>query len=273
MCLWWYPLKDRGEGLRKLIGRLETKPFYRDLAVMALFVVLLVAFFWKVFFLGRALVPADLLTHLTPWSYYSEYGQGVQNPLLSDPVRFYYPRRFYFLESLRRGVFPLWNPYVFSGIPFAANIQNAIFYPFKILFMPLPLPIGYTYETILHVFLAGLFTYWFLRSIHTGRFGSLLASIAFMFSSIVVVWLEFAPVLNTMVWLPLILLLAERALQRNSSPTPYWQGWPSASSSSLVSHTSLTKFSWPLPPISHFDSSIFWPEGQEEKVSLSPWAW
>jgi len=197
---------------------LEIKPFYRDLAVMALFVALLVAFFWKVFFLGRALIPADLLTHLTPWSYYPEYGQGVQNPLLSDPVRFYYPRRLYFLESLRRGVFPLWNPYVFSGMPFAANIQNAIFYPFKVLFMPLPLPSGYTYETILHVFLAGLFTYWFLRTIHTGRFGSLLASVAFMFSSIVVVWLEFAPVLNTMVWLPLILLLAERALQRNSLP-------------------------------------------------------
>ena len=204
--------------MRQVIDRLEIKPFHRDLAVITLFVGLLVAFFWKVFFLGRVLIPADLLTHFTPWSYYPEYGQGVQNPLLSDPVRLYYPWRFYFLESLRKGVFPLWNPYVFSGIPFAANIQSAIFYPFKVLFMPLPLPSGYTYETILHVFLAGLFTYWFLRSIQMGRFGSLLASVAFMFSSIVVVWLEFAPVLDTIVWLPLILLLAERALQGNSLP-------------------------------------------------------
>ena len=42
------------------------------------------------------------------------------------------------LESLRQGELPLWNPYLFSGVPFLANPQPALFYPPVWLLLVLP---------------------------------------------------------------------------------------------------------------------------------------
>ena len=33
------------------------------------------------------------------------------------------------MEAFRAGQIPLWNPYLFSGVPFLANIQAAVLYP------------------------------------------------------------------------------------------------------------------------------------------------
>lgn len=78
------------------------------------------------------------------------------------------------------GHFPLWNPYLFGGMPFVAAMHGDIFYPTLLLRMLLPTDVAMTWGFIIHVFLAGFFTFLFLRSSGFGFFGSLFGGVAYM---------------------------------------------------------------------------------------------
>ncbi|MEJ7758972.1 MAG: hypothetical protein WKF55_05200 [Gemmatimonadaceae bacterium] len=80
------------------------------------------------------------------------------------------------------GQFPLWNPYLFGGLPFVAAMHGDIFYPTFLLRMLMPTDVAMTWSFIIHMFLAGLFTYHFLRVSGFGFFGSLFGGIAYMMS-------------------------------------------------------------------------------------------
>ena len=47
----------------------------------------------------------------------------------SDMVNLFYPLKVFGARSLASGFIPLWNPYNFSGTPFFASMQPALFYP------------------------------------------------------------------------------------------------------------------------------------------------
>ena len=74
-------------------------------------------------------------------------GVAAEWPLLvngtviaQDMAAFYYPWFSLLGERLRSGDLPGWNPYIFSGTPFAADPQSGWMYlPAMILFALLPL--------------------------------------------------------------------------------------------------------------------------------------
>ncbi|HKR07655.1 MAG TPA: hypothetical protein VJS39_00580, partial [Gemmatimonadaceae bacterium] len=80
------------------------------------------------------------------------------------------------------GHFPLWNPYLFGGMPYIAAMHGDIFYPTFLLRMIMPTDVAMTWGFIIHIFLAGLFTYVFLRGLGYGFFGSLVGGLAYMMS-------------------------------------------------------------------------------------------
>ena len=85
--------------------------------------------------------------------------------------------------ALREGNgFPLWNPYLFGGMPYVAAMHGDIFYPTFLLRMMLPTDVAMTWGFIIHLFLAGVFTFIFLRSLGLGFFGSLVGGLAYMLS-------------------------------------------------------------------------------------------
>ena len=78
------------------------------------------------------------------------------------------------------GHFPQWNSFLFGGMPFVAAMHGDIFYPTFLLRMILPTDVAMTWGFIVHVFLAGLFTFVFLRASGFGFFGSLFGGVAYM---------------------------------------------------------------------------------------------
>jgi hypothetical protein len=129
----------------------------------------------------------------------------------------------YEAARLHAGQLPLWNPYIYSGHPFVADIQSAVFYPLSLLTMLVTWAKGFTYlalelEAIGHFFLAGLFAYLLARRLTRSRAGGLAAAIAFAFSGYLASYpaLQLA-ILETQVWLPLILLLLDVAAERLQS--------------------------------------------------------
>jgi hypothetical protein len=80
------------------------------------------------------------------------------------------------------GGFPLWNPYLFGGMPYVAAMHGDIFYPTAFLRMLVGTDVGMTWGFIIHVFLSGLFTYALLRALGLGFFGALIGGLAYMMS-------------------------------------------------------------------------------------------
>lgn len=129
-------------------------------------------------------------------------------------TQFYYWRQFAF-ESLAGGEWPLWNPYVFSGTPFVAGIQSAVFYPLNWIFLFLPTAFAINLSIALHCFLASFFTYLYARYIGIGPTAALLSGVTFAYGApyFFHIYAGHLPHLCTMVWLPLLFLGVESLLQ------------------------------------------------------------
>lgn len=129
-----------------------------------------------------------------------------------DLSPYFIPPRFFWVESIKRGDFPLWNPFQFCGQPFFANPQYAMLYPLSSLFFILPFDIAFNSIIIIHFFLGGLFIYLLLRDMGSGPAGSLIAGLSFMLSGYLISIHSLLPTLLTVVWTPLIMLFFRRAL-------------------------------------------------------------
>jgi hypothetical protein len=131
--------------------------------------------------------------------------------------QFAYWREFGF-NQLRQGVFALWNPHVFSGLPFFGGFQSALLYPFNLLYLILPLPAAINWSVALHVFLIGTFMY--LWTWHRGLhpLACLVSSVLLMFCGAHFMHIQAGhlPHLCTMTWAPLLFLSIDGFFQKRS---------------------------------------------------------
>jgi uncharacterized membrane protein YfhO len=144
----------------------------------------------------------------------------------SDAATQYYPFYYFLGESLRAGEIPAWNPYQFSGTPFAADpLSGWSYLPAMLFFASLPLVAAIKGMMLSHLLLAGLFTYALARTLAIGVPGALISAIAYEYSGLFYVQntccLQYVGV---MTWLPLGILGAEIAI-RNSSWSKRGLGW------------------------------------------------
>ena len=94
-----------------------------------------------------------------------------------------YAFRDFAAASLRAGDgFPLWNPFLQGGMPYVAAMHGDIFYPTFLLRMVLPTDVAMTWGFVLHVILAGLFTFGFLRAAGIGYYAALVGGMAYLMS-------------------------------------------------------------------------------------------
>ncbi len=195
---------------------------HRDVCAVGVLVLATIAFFWPLSF-TESWIPK---------------GGG-------DLSSFIYPIYAFGARWLKRGVIPLWNPHLYMGMPFAADNQSGLFYPVNLLFFLLTPELTYEVVELMavtHVFLAGLFTYLFVRDLssprntqyasrltfdasrrtlgpltfHVSRPAALAGAITYMFSDLFVVHPGNLNIIATAAWLPLALLCFRRALTRKS---------------------------------------------------------
>ena len=172
-------------------------------------------FFWQVTLGGRTLLPADIPFQYAPWSARAaEMGVVVpQNHLLGDLILENYAWKRFILDSLSNRELPLWNPYLFAGVPFLAAGQHSLFYPLSVVFYVLPLAQAYGVFTALQIFIACLGGYVLLRVLGTGRFAALLGGVTYGFSGFMLVSVAFTMVISAACWLPWALAATELAIR------------------------------------------------------------
>lgn len=69
-------------------------------------------------------------------------------------------------EQLGSDHLALWNPYVFSGIPYVGSLQSSMFYPLNWIFLIIPVAIAINLSIAVHIFFTGAFMY--LLAMHRG---------------------------------------------------------------------------------------------------------
>ena len=109
-------------------------------------------------------------------------GRFLVNPHSDQYIAGFAFREFAASTLRATGHFPLWNPYLFGGMPFIAAMHGDIFYPTFLLRMVMPTDVAMTWGFIIHIILSGLFTFGFLRAIGYSFYGSLIGGIAYMMS-------------------------------------------------------------------------------------------
>lgn len=178
----------------------------------------MVVFLWKPIFTGAALLPGDYLAKMSPWNTVikAPNPEPQWNPLQWDAIAQFYPWRVFYARSMSSGHIPLWNPHQFCGTPFLANGQSAVLYPLNLIFLIFDPITAFTIFAALHMFLAASFTYLLMREFGCKELGGIVSGICFAFSAFMVLWLELPTFIAVATWLPLILLLIHRSVERHS---------------------------------------------------------
>lgn len=158
-----------------------------------------------------------------------------------DLAHFLYPTYSFAAEWWRRGVIPLWNPYLFGGAPFVGDIQSGIFYPLNLLTFFISSPLTFRdmeFLSVLHFFIAGAGMYLFLRCGKWGQTKSeskilypgfdgtsritnyelripaaLAGAIAFEFSDLFITHFGNLNLIAVIAWMPMVLLFYRRAIK------------------------------------------------------------
>ncbi len=142
------------------------------------------------------------------------------------------------LDSLRGGELPLWNPYLFSGVPFLANPQPALLYPPTWLLLVRPAAQAAAWLVALHLWLAAVGMYAWLRREGADRAGATLGAVVLGFSGYLAArtFAGHLGVVMTQAWLPLILWAYRASLARRRWLAALPAGLPVAMSL-LAGHT------------------------------------
>src|ERR1041385_7728027 len=142
-------------------------------------------------------------------------GQFLINPR-SDQYSAGYGSREFAASWLRSGHgFPQWNPYLLGGLPYIGAMHGDIFYPTFLLRMVMPTDKAMTWEFVIHIVLAGLFTYQFLRAWSVSFYAALIGGLAYMLSGPIAAYASpgHDGKLFVSALLPLALLLVTRGLR------------------------------------------------------------
>jgi O-antigen/teichoic acid export membrane protein len=191
---------------------LRSRQRFLDLGAWLVLLILPLLLFWPVTVGSKTLIPADNLYQWQPYRAFAD-AQGVSlpphNELLSDLVLENLTWKQFIVQSIRAREVPLWNPYLFAGVPFLAAGQHSALYPLSGLFYILPLTRAYGVFTVVQLWLAGMFMYVFGRVLRMGRFPALIAGITYQLSAFFLVSVVFTMIIAAAAWLPLLLAVVE----------------------------------------------------------------
>lgn len=130
-----------------------------------------------------------------------------------DDILYYLPNRAFVKACIAAGEWPLFNHWNGLGRPFLADPQNAVFYPFTLLFTALPLKLAYPLHLWLHSLIAATGAYRLARGMRLRREAALFAAITFAFGGFMIGHRAHFAMQAAAAWLPWIVWQQDRLLR------------------------------------------------------------
>lgn len=135
----------------------------------------------------------------------------------TDTLSLGYMARLFFAESLRQGIFPLWNPIILGGTPFLDSLAggDSLYPPSLLLLLVMDTGRSLGWKLVLHVFLAGVFMYAWCRTLGRSRVAATVAGVGFLTAPFLVslVYPGHDGKIFVTALTPLVFLAAERTLR------------------------------------------------------------
>ncbi len=172
---------------------------YPAIFAIGLILLLLLIFFRELMFANKTFLPPDSIT--------------------SESFRTFIQ------DALKRGIYPLWNPYIFCGMPSFASLSSAPYIDIvgRIIFGILwiikkVIPLSDFTRILVNYFLLGGFVYLYLHTKKLSTTVSLYSSIAFIFIPQIIAYAAFGhnTKLETAIFIPILLLLTDKLLEKRN---------------------------------------------------------
>jgi hypothetical protein len=161
-----------------------------DLVAVAALALLVVAFFWKMVFTDLILPRGDTFLYFYPYWHYRNI-------------------------ALRAGHLPLWNPYLFMGVPFLANSQAGVLYPPNWPLIGFDAPTAVKISIVVHLIWAATGMYIFGRKgLSQSVLGAVVSAALFALGGYLTAQVEHINQLQGLAWLPWLFWLLSRSLER-----------------------------------------------------------
>ncbi|TAL70878.1 MAG: hypothetical protein EPN82_00825 [Bacteroidetes bacterium] len=148
-----------------------------------------------------------------------------------DITELWYPFQTFAAREFSKGILPFWNPYIFSGMPFLADIEVGFFYPFNRLLSLFVDSNGHVaiwfiqFAIILHFLIAQLSMYSLARYWKISHIGSMIASVSYGFSLILVCHVIHPMILFHFAWFPFILMLFIKGIEQRKIKYSVLSAW------------------------------------------------
>jgi hypothetical protein len=132
--------------------------------------------------------------------------------LYDDFPYVYYPGKYLMAVSLAKGIFPMWNPFAFSGTPFFADPQIGILYPLNYIMKffvsnDALSPLVVQNIIVLHFLIASVICFYLAKEFKLNRLASFVFAMIFTYSSFMIIHMIHMNLLESLIWMPLALLL------------------------------------------------------------------
>lgn len=173
----------------------------RTLLIIVFFACLVLAFFHDVVIGPNLFLDANPF-YYDPWQTYASDDNLAQKTYRTDSFTTYLPRRALLSARIESGGFPLWNPYVFAGMPFFADPQTRVLYPIELLLTQVDPLKAMGYDVALHIFIAMVGMFLFLRIIKVTRLGAVIGGTSYAFSSFFYVRYGDPTLIASAAWIP-----------------------------------------------------------------------
>lgn len=138
------------------------------------------------------------------------------NAILTDHdlYNYFYPYWQYRSDMLREGQLPLWNPYLFTGVPLLANSQVGVLYPPNLLLLGLDAPRAVAAAYLQHLCLAAAGMYLLLRlSSKLGALGGLGGALIFSLGGFFAAQAGHINQVQAAAWAPWVVLGFQQAIE------------------------------------------------------------
>src|SRR5262249_30182893 len=148
--------------------------------------------------------------------------------IFSDIEGYHFPLQQFTFQALHEGRVPQWDPSMYCGLPFAANVQAALFYPpnwlmFLVTWRYPRLPFkAMEVFTFVHVWAAFLLCFQWLRGRRLHDLACWLGSAAFAFGGYMAMQITHTGMVTGLTWMPLALWGIDEAVEQ-SRWRPLWK--------------------------------------------------
>lgn len=136
----------------------------------------------------------------------------------SDLKLLFYPWHEFVRNALLKGELPLWDPTIMCGVPFlASNPPAALFYPLRFILYPLEYHIAVSAYIVIHLFVAGVSLFYFLKSYRLRASSCFFGGVSFMYAPYLIGRIPYLAEFTLLCLAPLALWLTKYVCETKSA--------------------------------------------------------